>query len=44
MNSNLVYQLSGKEKVLTLDEDSQTTGFHKLSSSRASLAGEKINK
>lgn len=37
VNSNLVYHLSGKEKVITLDENAQTTGFHKLSSNRASL-------
>ncbi|XP_065909856.1 unconventional myosin-Id-like [Dysidea avara] len=37
VNSNLVYYLSGKEKVLTMDEESQGTGFRKLSSDRASL-------
>ena len=37
VNNNLVYHLSGKEKVLTLDDEAQTTGFRKLSSNRASL-------
>lgn len=37
VNNNLVYYLSGKEKVLTLDEEAQNTGFHKLNSNRASL-------